>query len=162
MSILRIYVLVCTVFPRLGPFPGGGGGESRILRTRILFRSRRGKPNQEKAKAKSSYEFRVHFLVISGVFFLRKTSTIFTYIELLFRNAPAKSSHELTFLWFGLARGRKNNNKHKTTSRDCPGNGWGVKVFMCFPFSRGKKETHKQNSQEISGKGRERAGRVSG
>ena len=26
---------------------------------------------------------------------------------------------------------------------------------MCFPFSWGKRETHKQNSQEISGKGRE-------
>ena len=33
---------------------------------------------------------------------------------------------------------------------------------MCFPFSWGKRETHKQNSQEISGKGRESPGTVPG
>ena len=38
----------------------------------------------------------------------------------------------------------------------------GVKLFMCFPFSWGKRETHKQNSQEISGKGRESPGTVPG
>ena len=38
----------------------------------------------------------------------------------------------------------------------------GVKLFMCFPFSLGKRETHKQNSQEISGKGRESPGIVPG
>ena len=36
----------------------------------------------------------------------------------------------------------------------------GVKLFMCFPFSWGIRETHKQNSQEISGKGRESPGTV--
>ena len=35
----------------------------------------------------------------------------------------------------------------------------GVKLFMCFPFSWGKKgKHHKQNSQEILGKGRESLG----
>ena len=38
----------------------------------------------------------------------------------------------------------------------------GVKLFMCFPLSRGKRETHKQNSQEISGKGRDSPGTVPG
>ena len=38
----------------------------------------------------------------------------------------------------------------------------GVKLFMCFPFSWGKRETHKQNSQEISGKGQESPGTVPG
>ena len=38
----------------------------------------------------------------------------------------------------------------------------GVKLFMCFPFSWGKRETHKQNSQEISGKGRESPGIIPG
>ena len=38
----------------------------------------------------------------------------------------------------------------------------GVKLFMCFPFSWGKRETHRQNSQEISGKGRESPGTVPG
>ena len=38
----------------------------------------------------------------------------------------------------------------------------GVKLFMCFPFSWGKRETHKQNSQEISGKGRDSPGTVPG
>ena len=38
----------------------------------------------------------------------------------------------------------------------------GVKLFMCFPFPWGKGETHKQNSQEISGKGRESPGIVPG
>ena len=33
---------------------------------------------------------------------------------------------------------------------------------MCFPFSWGKRETHKQNSQEISGKGRESPGIIPG
>ena len=37
-----------------------------------------------------------------------------------------------------------------------------VKLFMCFPFSWRKRETHKQHSQEISGKGRESPGRVPG
>ena len=36
----------------------------------------------------------------------------------------------------------------------------GVRLFMCFPFSPGKRETHKQNSQEILGKGRESPGTV--
>ena len=34
----------------------------------------------------------------------------------------------------------------------------GVKSFMCFPLSWGKRETHKQNSQEISAKGRDSPG----
>ena len=38
----------------------------------------------------------------------------------------------------------------------------GVKLFMCFPFSWGKRETHKQNSQEISGKGRDSPGIIPG
>ena len=38
----------------------------------------------------------------------------------------------------------------------------GVKLFMCFPVSWGKRETHKQNSQEISGKGRESPGIIPG
>ena len=38
----------------------------------------------------------------------------------------------------------------------------GVKLFMCFPFSWGKRETHKQNSQETSGKGRDSPGIIPG
>ena len=38
----------------------------------------------------------------------------------------------------------------------------GVKLFMCFPFSWGKEETHKQNSQEISGKGQDYPGIIPG
>ena len=60
--------------------------------------------------------------------------------------------------------GEKKTNKHKQLevfaglSRK-----WvGVKLFMCFPFSWGKRETHKQNSQEISGKGQESPGIVPG
>ena len=34
----------------------------------------------------------------------------------------------------------------------------GVKLFMCFPFSWGKRETHTQTSLEISGKGRDNPG----
>ena len=38
----------------------------------------------------------------------------------------------------------------------------GVKLFMCLPFSWEKTKTHKQNSQEILGKGRESPGTVPG
>ena len=38
----------------------------------------------------------------------------------------------------------------------------GVKLFMCFPFFWGERETHKQTYQEISGKGRESPGTVPG
>ena len=41
---------------------------------------------------------------------------------------------------------RKKTNKHKQLRGIvCPENGWGVKLFMCFPSSLGKRETHKQN-----------------
>ena len=38
----------------------------------------------------------------------------------------------------------------------------GVKLLCVSPFPEGKRETHKQNSQEISGKGRESPGTVPG
>ena len=41
-----------------------------------------------------------HFYVNSGVF--PEENKHDSHIELLFRNAPVKSSFVLTFLWFGL------------------------------------------------------------
>ena len=52
-------------------------------------------------------------------------------------------------------------NKHKQLRGIVPEMGGGQIVYV-FPFSWGKKETHKQNSQEISGKGRESPGTVPG
>ena len=58
-------------------------------------------PRQTKPKKgpkRKAHEFRP-FFVNSGVFFLRKRSTI--HIELLFRNAPVKSSWtDLSLVWF--------------------------------------------------------------
>ena len=59
------------------------------LKTPFFFvRSRPGKPNQRKGQNEKFMNF-THFCEF-WCFFLRKTSTI--HIELLFRNAPAKSS----------------------------------------------------------------------
>ena len=57
--------------------------------------------------------------------------------------------------------GEKKNNKHKQLRGIVPEMGGGQIVYV-FPFSWGKRETHKQNSQEISGKGRESPGTVPG
>ena len=56
------------------------------------------------------------------MFFLRKTSTI--HIELLFRNAPVKSS-ELNFLWFGLPAPLLIDVRIEQCSAD---DHWGVQV----------------------------------
>ena len=53
---------------------------------------------------------------------------------------------------YGNHSGGKENNKHKQLGGIVLEMGGGQIVYMCFPFSLGKKETHKQNSQEISGK----------
>ena len=63
-------------------------------------RSRPGKPNQRGPKRKV-HEFRAFFLVNSGVFFLRKTSTI--HISNFCSGMPLWKVHELTFLFFGFA-----------------------------------------------------------
>ena len=47
--------------------------------------------------------------------------------------------------------GEKKTNKHKQLRGIVPEMGGGQIVHV-FPFSWGKRETHKQNSQEISGK----------
>ena len=66
----------------------------------FLIRSRPGKPNQRKGPKRKVHEFRPFLWIL--VFFLRKTSTI--HIELLFRNAPAKSSWtHLSLVWFARA-----------------------------------------------------------
>ena len=55
--------------------------------------------NQTKERAKTKSSWISPIFVNSGVFFLRKTSTI--QIELLFRNAPVKSSWtDLSLVWF--------------------------------------------------------------
>ena len=54
--------------------------------------------NQTKGQKQKIHEFRPFWWLL--VFFLRKTSTIL--IELLFRNAPVKSSWTDLFFWFGL------------------------------------------------------------
>ena len=53
--------------------------------------------------------------------------------------------------------GEKKTNKHKQLHRIVPEMGGGQIVYV-FPFFLGKRETHKQNSQEISGKGRDSPG----
>ena len=58
-------------------------------------------------------------------------------------------------------RGRKKTNKHKQLCGIVPEMGGGSNC-LCVPFFMGKRETHKQNSQEISGKGRESPGTVPG
>ena len=66
---------------------------------RGFFRSRPGKP--KKGPKRKVHEFRP-FLCRFWCFFLRKTSTI--HIELLFRNAPVKSSWtDLSLVWFAGA-----------------------------------------------------------
>ena len=83
-------------------------------------------------------------------------------VEARIRCAPPKHCYPETPLGsHPTSRGRKkpiNINNFAGLSQK-----WvGVKLFMCFPFSWGKRETHKQNSQEISGKGRESPGTVPG
>ena len=61
-----------------------------------------------------------------------------------------------------LPQGRKNGPLGPVNNFAGLSRKWvGVKLFMCFHFSWGKRETHKQNSQEISGKGRESPGTFS-
>ena len=55
--------------------------------------------------------------------------------------------------------GPKKTNKHKQLRGIVPEMGGGQIVYV-FPFFLGKRETHKQNSQEISGKGRDSPGTV--
>ena len=63
------------------------------------IRSCSGKPNQRKGQNDEKFIWISPIFVNSGVFFLRKTSTI--HIELLFRNAPAKNSWtDLSLVWF--------------------------------------------------------------
>ena len=58
------------------------------------------KPNQKKGPKRKIHEFRPFLWIL--VFFLGKTSTI--HIELLFRNAPGKSSWTgLSLVWFAGA-----------------------------------------------------------
>ena len=66
-------------------------------KSHLSVRSRPGKPNQRKGQTKSSWISPIFLWTL--VFFLGKTSTI--HIELLFRNAPAKSSWTgLSLVWF--------------------------------------------------------------
>ena len=60
----------------------------------------------------------------------------------------------LFFLFLGLLSGGKQTNKHKQLRGIVPEMGGGQIVYV-FPFFPGKRETHKQNVQEISGKGRD-------
>ena len=60
-----------------------------------------------------------------------------------------------------IKSGEKKTNKHKQLRGIVPEMGGGQIVYV-FPLFLGKKETHKQNSQEISGKGRESPGTVPG
>ena len=58
--------------------------------------------------------------------------------------------------------GEKKTNKHKQLRGIVPEMGGGQIVYV-FPFFLGKKrKPHKQNSQEISGKGQESPGTVPG
>ena len=71
------------------------------------------------------------------------------------RNRKSQKSLRFRCAWEGW--GRK-TNKHKQIRGIVPE--WvGVTLFMCFFFSWGKRETHEQNSEEIS---QEKAGRVPG
>ena len=75
-------------------------GSSRRKNAFSLIRSRPGKPNQRKGPKRKIHEFRPFLWIL--VFFLRKTSMI--HIELLFRNAPVKSSWtDLCLAWFAGA-----------------------------------------------------------
>ena len=66
----------------------------------MFIKSRPGKPNQRKGQNKKFMNF-AHFCEFC-CFFLGKTSTI--HIELLFRNAPGKSSRtDLSLVWFAGA-----------------------------------------------------------
>ena len=56
--------------------------------------------------------------------------------------------------------GEKKTNKHKQLPRIALEMGWGLNCLCVSLFLGGKGETHKQNSQEISGKGRESPGTV--
>ena len=58
-------------------------------------------------------------------------------------------------------RGAQKTNKHKQFRGIVPGMGGGRIVYV-FPFSWEKRETHKRNSQEISGKGRDSPGIIPG
>ena len=66
-----------------------------------------------------------HFCVNSGVFFLRKTSTI--HISNFCSGMPLRKVHELTFLWFGLPGPlliflpRQRSGTCLQNSRDIPG-----------------------------------------
>ena len=81
----------------------GKSGASLILNVQmncLEFAVHQESPRQTKPKKgpkRKVHEFRPFLWIL--VFFLRKTSTI--HIELLFRNAPAKSSWT-DFFWFGL------------------------------------------------------------
>ena len=73
------------------------------------LRSRPGKPTKERAKTKSSYEFRP-FLCEFGCLPLGKQAR-FTY-RTLFRSAPAKSSRtDLSLIWFAGATPEKRADK---------------------------------------------------
>ena len=65
------------------------------------------------------------------------------------------------FMFMLFSSGEKKTNKHKQLCGIVPEMGGGQIVYV-FPFFMGKRETHKQNSQEISGKGRESPGTVPG
>ena len=58
-------------------------------------------------------------------------------------------------------RGEKKTNKHKQFRGIVPEVGGGQIVYV-FPFSWGKRETHKQNSHKVSGKGWDSPGTIPG
>ena len=79
-------------------------GDSResLARHENRFRSRPGKPNQRKGQDEKFMNF-AHFCEFRCVFSLGEQAR-FTHIELLFRNAPAKSSWtDLSLVWFAGA-----------------------------------------------------------
>ena len=95
---------VCSLeWGQLGIFSKNEGKGSNGIAT--AFDNSQESPRQTKPKKgpkRKVHEIFVHFCANSGVFFLRKTSTI--HIALLFRNAPAKSSWtDLSLVWFARA-----------------------------------------------------------
>ena len=81
-----------TLFGAPGRKPGDSLETFSGFRARIRSRrTRPGKPNQRHGQNEKLMNF-AHFFVNSGVFSLGKQGTKLTHLELLFQNAPAKSS----------------------------------------------------------------------
>ena len=89
------------------------GSEDRHLDSSCMFQElpHAAPANQTKERAKTRSSWISPIFVNSGVFFLRKTSTI--HIELLFWNAPVKSSWtHVSLVWFAGATPECLGNQH--------------------------------------------------